>query len=97
MRSLVLGFALLLGLAGQQWASAAEPASASASSPAVLTRLAATGQFNGLFAKLRLNPLVKAQAKECADEGESCSSSEECCFGLRCTGTPQQSTCAEED
>jgi hypothetical protein len=49
-----------------------------------------------LLQKLGINPIAKAQAAECTDEGETCTSTEQCCSGLECTGGPPAS-CVPED
>ena len=43
---------------------------------------------------IRLIP--KARAAECTEEGEICTSTEQCCAGLECSGGPP-ATCATED
>jgi len=40
--------------------------------------------------------ISKAHAAECTDEGETCTSNEQCCSGLECTGGPP-TTCTAED
>jgi hypothetical protein len=40
--------------------------------------------------------IPSAHAAECTDEGETCTSNEQCCPGLECSGGPP-ATCVEED
>jgi hypothetical protein len=46
--------------------------------------------------KLGMNLISKAQAAECTAEGEICTSNDQCCPGLQCTGGPP-TTCSTED
>jgi hypothetical protein len=56
----------------------------------------ANNRLPGLLQKLGLNLIGKAQAAECTAEGETCTSNEQCCSGLECTGGPP-ATCTAED
>jgi hypothetical protein len=56
----------------------------------------AAHQHAGLLQMLGLNPIAKAHAAECTEEGENCTSTEQCCPGLECTGGPP-ATCMPED
>jgi hypothetical protein len=49
-----------------------------------------------LLQKLGVNLISKAHAAECTQEGEICTSNEQCCSGLECTGGPP-TTCTAED
>ena len=40
--------------------------------------------------------IPKARAAECTEEGETCTSTEQCCAGLECSGGPP-ATCITED
>jgi hypothetical protein len=54
---------------------------------------------NHLPALLRTLGIVlirNAHAAECTGEGETCTSNEQCCPGLECSGGPP-ATCVEED
>jgi hypothetical protein len=53
-------------------------------------------QQAGLLQRLGFNPIAKAHAAECTEEGETCTSTEQCCSGLECTGGPP-ATCVPED
>ena len=54
------------------------------------------GQLPDLLRRLGSNLISKAQAAECTAEGETCTSNEQCCPGLECTGGPP-ATCTTED
>ena len=94
MRNLLIGLAFLLGIALPQCASAQGPAAMSSSSP----RIGATtgGELRALLEKFDLNPIAKAHAAECAEEGENCTSTAQCCSGLECAGAPE-ATCQPAD
>ena len=49
-----------------------------------------------LLRKLGVELLPSAHAAECTREGETCTSNEQCCPGLECSGGPP-ATCMEED
>jgi hypothetical protein len=49
-----------------------------------------------LLRVLGLVGIQSAKAAECTREGETCTSNEECCPGLECSGGPP-ATCMEED
>ena len=53
-------------------------------------------QLPGLFRTLRVELIPSAHAAECTSEGETCTSNEQCCPGLECSGGPP-ATCVEED
>jgi hypothetical protein len=53
-------------------------------------------QLPGLFRRLGVELIPSARAAECTREGETCTSNEQCCPGLECSGGPP-ATCAEED
>ena len=53
-------------------------------------------QLPGLLQRLGANLISKARAAECTEEGEACTSNEQCCSGLECTGSPP-AVCAPED
>jgi hypothetical protein len=56
----------------------------------------AAHQLVGLLQMLGFNPISKAHAAECTEEGENCTSTEQRCAGLECTGGPP-ATCIPED
>jgi hypothetical protein len=49
-----------------------------------------------LLNSLGVNLFSKAHAAECTPEGETCTSNEQCCPGLECSGGPPM-TCVQED
>jgi hypothetical protein len=49
-----------------------------------------------LFHTLGVELIPRAYAAECTSEGETCTSNEQCCPGLECSGGPP-ATCVEED
>jgi hypothetical protein len=49
-----------------------------------------------LLHKLGVELMPRAHAAECTSEGETCTSNEQCCPGLECSGGPP-ATCVEED
>jgi hypothetical protein len=53
-------------------------------------------QLPTLFRTLGVELIQSAHAAECTSEGETCSSNEQCCPGLECSGGPP-ATCVEED
>jgi len=56
----------------------------------------AAHQLAGLLQMLGFNPISKAHAAECTEEGENWRSTEQCCSGLECTGG-SPATCMPED
>jgi hypothetical protein len=53
-------------------------------------------QLSELLHQFGIGLIKKARAAECADEGETCKSNEQCCAGLECSGGPP-ATCTAED
>jgi len=53
-------------------------------------------QLPTLFRRLGVEVIPSAYAAECTGEGETCTSNEQCCPGLECSGGPP-ATCVEED
>ena len=49
-----------------------------------------------LFRTFGVELIPSAHAAECTSEGETCTSNEQCCPGLECSGGPP-ATCVEED
>jgi hypothetical protein len=93
MRNLMIGFALAIGIAGPQSASAEGPPAAS---PAAAVAATPGRDVPRLLERLGIGRIVLAQAAQCADEGENCTSTAQCCSGLECTGAPQ-ATCRPAD
>ncbi len=94
MRGVAVGFALVLGVAVPQYASAEGPPIPQ--SFPTLIRVAAYDQLSVLLKKFDIRPISKAVAAQCADEGENCTSDAQCCSGLECTGAPH-ATCMPAD
>ena len=94
MRSLMVAFAFLACAALPQGSSAEDltsmPSRERAIGPSVASQLPKLLQ--GLGVKL----ISKAHAAECTEEGETCTSNEQCCSGLECTGGPP-TTCTPQD
>jgi hypothetical protein len=53
-------------------------------------------QLPNFFRALGMELIPSAHAAECTSEGETCTSNEQCCPGLECSGGPP-ATCVEED
>jgi hypothetical protein len=53
-------------------------------------------QLPTLLRTLGVELIPRAHAAECTAEGETCTSKEQCCPGLECSGGPP-ATCVEED
>jgi hypothetical protein len=94
MRNLLIGFALMLGVAVPQFASAEAPAAAQPAPPTVA--VTPSHDVLRLLDRLSIEPIMAAQAAQCEDEGENCTSDAQCCSGLECTGAPH-ATCMPAD
>jgi len=73
--------------------------SAEGTSPATAqssTEKTGFSQLSGLFQKFGINFTSKAQAQQCKDEQETCTSDEQCCPRLKCVGGPP-GACREKD
>jgi hypothetical protein len=94
MRLQLVGFALLVGIILPTTASAKNrsliPQAQEAPSQTVASELP------GLLQRLGVNLIASAHAAECVQEGETCTSTEQCCSGLECAGGPP-ATCMPED
>ena len=66
-----------------------EPALGAASTPL-------GNQMSDLLRQFGIRLIPKAKAAECTEEGETCTSTEQCCAGLECSGGPP-AICATED
>lgn len=53
-------------------------------------------QMSELFRQFGIHLIPKAKAAECTEEGETCTSTEQCCAGLECSGGPP-TICTTED
>lgn len=76
-------------------ASSAEDRSAVRSAERV-SQPSLVSQLPTLFRTLGVELIPSARAAECTSEGETCTSNEQCCPGLECSGGPP-ATCVEED
>jgi hypothetical protein len=63
---------------------------------AAATRAPFGHQLPELLRQFGIRLIPKARAAECAEEGETCTSTEQCCAGLECSGGPP-AICATED
>jgi hypothetical protein len=94
MRSLLVVLALTASVALARASSAEDRAppdpAQSVAAPSLAFKLPTL--FRGLGAQL----IPSARAAECTREGETCSSNDQCCPGLECSGGPP-ATCVEED
>jgi hypothetical protein len=94
MRALLIILALTVSVAMPRAASAEYRSSAR---PAVMiAEPSLTSRLPTLFRKLGVQLIPSAHAAECTRQGEICSSNEQCCPGLECSGGPP-ATCEEED
>jgi hypothetical protein len=94
MRNWVMALAFAVCAMAPQTAFAENPASLQVRQSADQSLLAA--QLPALLQRLGVVLISKAQAAECTPEGETCTSNEQCCPGLECTGGPP-ATCSTED
>ena len=94
MRILLVALALIVPIALPR-ASSAEDRPAARSAEKV-GEPSLVNQLPTLFRTLGAELIPSAHAAECTREGETCSSNEQCCPGLECSGGPP-ATCVEED
>jgi hypothetical protein len=92
MRILLVVFAVIVSAVVPRTSSAEDrpPARLTESGP-FLAR-----QLPNFFRTLGVELIPSARAAECTREGETCTSKEQCCPGLECSGGPP-ATCVEED
>jgi len=92
MRSLLVVFAVTVSVVVPRASSAEDrPPAQLAESKPILVR-----QLPNFFRTLGIQLIPSAHAAECTSEGETCTSNEQCCPGLECSGGPP-ATCVEED
>jgi hypothetical protein len=94
MRSLLVFLALTVSLVLPQ-ASSAEDRSPARPAERV-SEPVLVSQLPTLFRSLGVELIPSAHAAECTREGKTCTSNEQCCPGLECSGGPP-ATCVEED
>lgn len=94
MRNLAIGFLLLLGVTAPQVAWADKGSAGQSSEPA--SAASPGDQLRVLLKNLDLNPIARAYAAECKEEGEICKTNADCCSGLECSGDPQ-TTCRPQE
>jgi hypothetical protein len=94
MRILLVALALTVCFAFLEAASAADVAPPQASEKAA--RSLVKSQLPEMLQKLGIDLISRARAAECTEEGETCTSNEQCCSGLECTGGPP-TICSQED
>jgi hypothetical protein len=91
MRVQLVALALLVGVAP------AKAPSADVRTPTRPVERTLPQSFSSQFLeRLGINLISKAHAAQCTEEAETCTSTEQCCPGLECTGGPP-ATCATED
>jgi len=94
MRNSVIALAVVACVALPQSVSAKEatslrPAPTEAATPS-------RDQLSELLRQFGIGLIKKVRAAECVEEGETCTSAEQCCAGLECSGGPP-ATCTAED
>jgi hypothetical protein len=94
MRNLPVALAVAVCAALSQSASAKEPVLLA--SHASLAGSPLRNELSELLHQFNICLISKAKAAECTEEGESCTSTEQCCAGLECSGGPP-ATCTPED
>jgi len=95
MRAVLVILVLAVAVAPARNSSAESP-TAARPSQSIADPSLANGLPN-LLRALHIELLMRsAQAAECTREGETCTSNEQCCPGLECSGGPP-ATCVDED
>ncbi len=94
MRNSVVALAVVICAALPQSVSAKEATSLRPASTEAGTRH--RDQLSELLHQFGIGLIKKVRAAECAEEGETCTSAEQCCAGLECSGGPP-ATCTSED
>ena len=94
MRILLVALALIASIALPRASSAGDRVPARPAQSVVKPSLAS--QLPRLVRALAVALIPSARAAECTTEGETCTSNEQCCPGLECSGGPP-ATCVEED
>jgi hypothetical protein len=94
MRNPLVALAVVVCIALSQSAPAKELTSVEPAQNAVGSSL--NKQLSELLHQLGIRLIPKARAAECTEEGETCTSTEQCCAGLECSGGPP-ATCTTEE
>ena len=94
MRNSVIALAVVVCIALLQSVSAKEATSLPPASPEAASRF--RDQLSELLHQFGIGLIKKVEAAECVEEGETCTSTEQCCAGLECSGGPP-ATCTSED
>ena len=94
MRNSVIALAVVVYIALPQSVSAKEATSLRPASTEAASRF--RDQLSELLHQFGIGLIKKVKAAECVEEGETCTSTEQCCAGLECSGGPP-ATCTSED
>ena len=94
MHNLVVALVIVTCIALPQSASPKELTSIQP--PANTANSSSRSQLSRLLYQFGIGLIPRARAAECAEEGETCTSTEQCCAGLDCSGGPP-ATCTPED
>jgi hypothetical protein len=94
MRNPVVALAVVVCFAFSQSASAKEPTTVQTTPNAAHS--APRSQLSDLLRQFGIGLIPNPRAAECTEEGETCTSNEQCCAGLECSGGPP-ATCTSED
>ena len=93
MRNPLVALAVVVCIALSQSAPAKELTSVEPAQNAVDS---SPGNLSELLHQFGIRVIPMARAAECTEEGETCTSTEQCCAGLECSGGPP-ATCTTED
>jgi hypothetical protein len=94
MRNPVVALAVVACVALSQSVSAEEPSTVQPNPNTVQSP--PRSQLSDRLRQFGIGLIPKARAAECTEEGETCTSTEQCCAGLECSGGPP-ATCSSED
>jgi len=94
MRNSVVALAVVVCVAFPQSVSTKEATPLRPASTEAASRF--RDQLSELLHQFGIGLINKVKAAECVEEGETCTSTEQCCAGLECSGGPP-ATCTFED
>jgi hypothetical protein len=94
MRNSIVALAVVVCVAQPHALPAKEPMSLRSTSTEPATQF--RDQLSELLHQYGIGLVKKVIAAECTEEGETCTSTEQCCAGLMCFGGPP-ATCTSED